>query len=432
MTNFKKITLLGISIGIIFSTGFLLGGRTKIQANFLYPKITNVPYDDINLDPIWKAWMLLDEKFAHATTTKQTTNQAHVWGMIEGLAESYNDPYTVFFPPQQSKSFEEDVRGTFGGIGTELSIKDKVLTVMAPLEGTPAKNAGVLAGDLIIKVDGESTRNMSIDDAVEAIRGEIDTEVTLTIARKGEHEFLDISIVRGKIEIPTLDSELRDDGVYVLSLYNFGGTATREVRQALREFIETDSKKLLIDLRGNPGGYLDAAVDISSWFLPVGKVVAIEDFGDTKDKYIHRSKGYNISKKDWRIAILVDGGSASASEIMAGALHEHEKAVLIGKQTFGKGSVQELVDVTNDTSMKITVARWLTPHGVSISNAGLTPDLEVDYTFEDMQAEIDYQFDAAVNYLNTGELNLPDGATNSETKSEEESSKEVDELEEIE
>jgi len=343
--------------------------------------------------------------------------------MIQGLAASYNDPYTLFMPPQEAQIFSEEIRGEFGGIGVEMGVRDNILTVIAPLKGTPADQAGILAGDLILEVDGTSTSNINVDEAVHMIRGEIGTKVVLTVARKGERELLHIPIVRDTIEIPTLDTTLRDDGVFVLSLYNFGGTATREVRSALRQFLKSGSDTLVIDLRDNPGGYLGAAVDIASWFLPIGSTVVTEDYGGNADPIVHKSKGYDITQPDWRIAVLVDGGSASASEILAGALREHNKAVLVGQRTFGKGSVQELLDITPDTSLKVTVARWLTPNGRSISNNGIEPDLIVPITRADMDAGRDPQLDAAVHYVLTGTLSSPATTTASSTREVEDDTK---------
>lgn len=421
----QKILLIGLTLLVTFAIGFVAGDKSKSVSSFTFSGSENVP-SDVDLNPVWEAWKILEEKFVPATTTEIASNQDHVWGIIEGLAASYNDPYTVFFSPEQSKQFEEEISGSFGGLGIELGIRDNLLTVIAPLKGTPAERAGLLTGDIIIEIDGKTTQRMDIDEAISLLRGEVGTTVTLTIAREGEQEFLTVPIVRDTIEVPTLDKELRDDGIYVLSLYNFGGTAIQEFRTALREFIDSDSTKLVIDLRGNPGGYLQAAVEIASWFLPLGEVVVTEDYGDSEDTIIHRSKGYDITESDWRIVVLVDGGSASASEILAGALSEHGKAVLIGENTFGKGSVQELVPVTEDTSLKVTVARWLTPHGNSISNTGLAPDLEVAITPEDIEADKDPQLDAAIEYLNTGVLPEPI------VKEEGESTEEVDDSEEIE
>jgi len=418
MNTQSRIALVTVTVLVAFALGFLLGGRTSTQATFLSSP-AGAP-ESVDLMPVWKAWELLDEKFVPATTTDPLGDSDKVWGLITGLADAYGDPYTVFLPPQRAKSFEEDIQGEFGGVGFEIGMRNGILTVIAPLKDTPAERAGIRSGDLILEVDGVSTQKMTVDDAVEAIRGEINTEVVLTIAREGEAELLTIPIVRDIIEIPTLDSELREDGIYVISLYNFGGTAVREMRAALREFVAEDGDKLLIDLRGNPGGYLEAAVEVASWFLPVGKPVVLEDYGDRENAFVHRSKGYDIMEDDWQIAILVDGGSASASEIVAGALQEHERAVLIGTQTFGKGSVQELVDVTEETALKVTVSRWLTPNGRSLSESGLMPNLEVELTTEDIETGLDPQFDAAITYLTTGELIAPELANEEDVEALEE------------
>lgn len=398
----KKWVILGVVAVVFFSGGLLVGTRGETQATLLLSGPEKVP-EGVDLAPVWKAWRLLDERFVPATTTEPLSAQDRVWGLIEGLAGSYGDPYTVFFPPREAESFQQEISGAFGGVGFEIGMRDGILTVIAPLKGTPAEKAGIKAGDLIVEIDGATTQKMNVDEAVALIRGEVGTDVVLTLAREGEREFIEVRVTRAVIEIPTMDTELRD-GVFIISLYNFGGTATREMRTALREFLGTGSNKLVLDLRGNPGGYLDAAVEMASWFLPLGETVVIEDYGADEDERVHRSKGYDITEDDWRIAILVDGGSASASEILAGALREHEKAVLIGEQTFGKGSVQELVDVTPDTSLKITVARWLTPLGHSISEQGLHPDLVVARTAEDFDADRDPQLDAALEYVRTGVL----------------------------
>lgn len=396
------LTILTV-IAFSFSAGIMAGKNITFGDVRAYKEDVGAP-EDIDLGPVWTAWSLLEQKFVPSSGSAVTSKEDRVWGIIEGLAHSYNDPYTVFLSPEKAASFEEDISGEFGGIGIEIGLRNNAITVIAPLKGTPAEQAGLRTGDSIVEINGSSTQNMTIDDAVTVIRGEVGTPVTLTVAREGENEFLTIEIIRDSIEIPTLDSEMRDDGIFVLSLYNFGGTANREIRTALRTFNESGAEKLLIDLRGNPGGYLDVAVEMASWFLPVGKTIVTEDYGDPERAIVHRSKGYDIMKDSWRVAILVNEGSASASEIVAGALQEHNVAVLIGETTFGKGSVQELVDVTEDTALKITIARWLTPNGVSISNNGLVPDLEVAFSPEEFEAGIDTQFETAVQYLHTGEL----------------------------
>lgn len=405
MNSIQKTGFAVASVILAFGVGFLFGERSS-NTVLSFSNLEGAPVT-VDLAAVWKAWGLLEEKFVPATTTKNTTHEDHVWGLIEGLADSYDDPYTVFLPPLKSQSFEEEIRGKFGGVGIEIGFRDNILSVIAPLKGTPGDAAGILSGDLIIEIDGQGTQSMTMDEAIDLIRGDVGTEVVLTIAREGEQEFLTIPVVRDIIEVPTLEHELRDDGVYVISLYNFGGTAVTEMRTALRDFIESDATKLILDLRGNPGGYLEAAVEIASWFLPIGKTVVVEDYGPKRDTMIHRSKGYDIIDDEVEIVILIDGGTASASEILAGALKEHNVGTLIGKKTFGKGSVQELVDVTENTSLKITIARWLTPNGISLSNNGLVPDYEVEITSDDIEAERDPQLDAALEYLNTGAIPEP-------------------------
>jgi carboxyl-terminal processing protease len=358
----------------------------------------------IDMAPVWDAWRLLDEKYVSASSTDVTTPQDRVWGMISGLASSYGDPYTAFMPPLEAESFEQEIQGSFGGIGAELGIRNEMLTVVAPLKGTPAEESGLLAGDVIMEIDKTSTQNMSIDEAIHLIRGEVGTVVVLTIARMGDVEPRTVSISRAIIDVPTLETEKIGDDVFRISIYTFNGIVVREMRTALREFVSSGRTRLILDLRGNPGGYLEAAVDIASWFLPAGTVVVTEDYGPHEDTKVHRANGNTIHKSSWRIAVLVDGGSASATEILAGALSEHGKAVLIGTQTYGKGSVQEVIDLTPDTSLKITVARWLTPKGVSLSHTGLTPDFVVKRSIEDYEAERDPQLDVALEYVRTGVL----------------------------
>jgi carboxyl-terminal processing protease len=407
MTSKRTIVLALATILLAFALGMFVGGRGLTQAGSINSTVAGAP-SGVDLAPVWAAWELLDEKFVPATTTSPLGDQEKVWGLISGLAASYEDPYTIFLPPQRSKSFEQDIQGSFGGVGFEMGMRNGILTIIAPLKGTPAEDAGLRPGDFILEVDGEPTNMMTIDDAVEQIRGEIGTEVVLTIAREGEQELLTVPIVRDTIEIPTLDTELREDGIYVISLYNFGGTAVREMRSALRDVLETESTDIIVDLRGNPGGFLEAAVEVASYFLPVGTPVVVEDYGEELGTYVHRSKGYDIAGDDWNMVVLVDGGSASASEILAGALQEHDKAVLIGEQTYGKGSVQELIDLTDTTSLKVTVARWLTPNGRTLSETGLAPDLTIPYSTADFEADLDPQFDAAIVYLTTGELVAPE------------------------
>lgn len=353
----------------------------------------------VDFAPFWTAWDLLDQKYVKPDNVK---DQDKVWGAISGLAQSFGDPYTVFFPPREAEYFQSEVRGNFGGIGVEIGIQDDTLTVIAPLKGTPAERAGMLAGDKIFKINATSTADLKLDEAISLIRGEKGTPVKLTVLHEGAKDTVEMSIIRDTINIPTVETKKRDDGVFVISLYNFSADSPTLFRGALREFVDSGYSNLVLDLRNNPGGYLEAAIDMASWFLPPGKVVVKEHFGKNKEDEVYRSKGYNIFNERLKFVILLNKGSASASEILAGALHEHGVAKLVGEKSFGKGSVQELLDVTPDTSLKVTVAEWLTPNGEQISGKGLTPDVSVARTLKDYEKKKDPQMDKAVDILLRG------------------------------
>jgi len=415
-------TVVIVLVGV-FAAGFAFGERAvppvqKVTA--LEGKEAPIGFkNSVDFSPFWTAWNTLNEKYVPATSTAVASDEQKVWGAISGLTSSVKDPYTVFFPPEEAKAFESEINGNFEGVGMEIGVKDEMLTVIAPLKGTPAERAGILPGDKILKINDEPSTTMRVDEAVKRIRGKKGTEVTLTLFREGKKVPLDLKVMRDVIDIPTLDTEvrngktvassdaedseskLRKDGVFVIRLYNFSANSPRLFRDALREFVQTGSNRLLLDLRGNPGGYLEAAVDMASWFLSVGKTIVTEDVGAKGVRNVHRSRGYDVFNKNLKMIILVNNGSASASEILAGALQQHHVAKLVGTQTFGKGSVQELVKITPDTSLKVTVARWLTPDGTSISLGGITPDVEVKLSPGDIEKKRDSQMDKAIELLTT-------------------------------
>ena len=356
--------------------------------------------ENVDFSAFGRAWKLINEKYVPASTTADSiNNQDKVWGAIQGLTSSLGDPYSVFFPPVEAKLFEADIRGNFEGVGMEVVAQDGAVVVVAPLKNSPAARAGILPGDRIVKIGDKSTANLSTEDAVQLIRGAKNTHVVLTIFRNGTKEPLEIDVVRDVIDIPTLDTKELPGGIFVIELYNFSAQSPNLFRGALREFILSGNDKLILDLRGNPGGYLEAAIDMASWFLAPGTVVVREDFGQSQEEKVYRSSGYDIFTDNLKFVILVDKGSASASEILAGALREHDKAVLVGDTTFGKGSVQELINLTPDTSLKLTIARWLTPENVSISELGIKPDYVVKYTALDREKGLDPQLDKAVEVI---------------------------------
>ncbi|TSC67953.1 MAG: hypothetical protein G01um101472_236 [Parcubacteria group bacterium Gr01-1014_72] len=404
-----------ILIGGSFFAGTVVG-RSDMRAEAPLPaNAESGKPESVDFSPFWRAWSVLNEKYVAAGTTTPDTER--VWGAIQGLAESLKDPYTVFFPPEEAKIFESDISGSFEGVGMEIAIKDGLLTVVAPLKGMPAERAGILAGDRILKINDTPASAMKVEEAVKLIRGPRGTSVRISVIREGAKASREISIVRDVIQIPTIETELRTgtttasltiggqtvplrtDDIFILRLFSFSATAPQQFREALREFIQSGSHKLIIDLRNNPGGYLEAAVDLGSIFLPVGTLIVTEDFGKNQKPIEYRSRGYDIFNDTLRLVLLVNNGSASASEILAGALREHGKATLIGEKTFGKGSVQELVKITPETSLKVTVARWLTPKGVSISEGGLLPDIEVKLTPEDVEKKRDPQLERAIEFL---------------------------------
>lgn len=399
----KKLALSLISLAVIsgvFAGGAFFGyyNRHSIEKiNVLFNKETGKPAQ-VDFSPFWTVWQTIESKYVE---NENLDSQKMVYGAIQGMLNSLGDPYSVFFPPQESKEFKDEMKGDFEGVGMEIGVRDSQLIVISPLKGTPAYNAGIKAGDKILKIDGKTTENMSAEEAARLIRGKKDTAVKLTILHKGEEKPLEISVTRGVIKIPVLDTEQKPNGIFIIKMYNFSGNSTNVFREALREFVFSGNDKLILDLRGNPGGYLESSVDIASWFLPAGKTVAREKFSNGEET-IFRSKGYNVFQR-LSFVILVNEGSASASEILAGALQEHGIAKLVGQKTFGKGSVQELIQVTPDTSLKLTIARWLTPNGRSISEQGLEPDFVVEFTKEDFEADRDPQMDKAVEILNNWE-----------------------------
>lgn len=400
--KYKIFLITTILVFVSFGLGVYLG-KSGENIGYKEPAVarstsTVISIEDMNA--FWTTWKLLDQKFVYTNKDAEKINDKDkLWGAIQGLAASYGDPYTVFMPPEESESFENDISGNFEGVGMELAVKEKNIVVVAPLKGTPAYKAGVKKGDVLISVDGKNIVGSSLDEAIKLIRGKAGTDVVLTFAREGAILPVEIKITRGIIDVPTADTEIKGD-VFVIKLYNFYALSSDKFRLALREFVESGNHKLILDLRGNPGGYLESAVDMASWFLPLGKIVVRENFGPDIEEQIYRSKGYDVFTNNLKMIILADSGSASASEILAGALQEHKIAKIVGTKTFGKGSVQELLKITPDTSLKVTIARWLTPNGTSISDGGLTPDYEVKMTEDDLKSDKDPQLDKAIEILN--------------------------------
>jgi len=403
--NYRKTAYVAVSIillCLVFGIGLYMGYSHRPEIDKVTSVVNKNPTFETTADftAFWKAWNVLKDKSIYSS---KLTDQDRVWGAISGLAAASGDPYTTFFNPEDNKLFKDEIKGSFGGIGAEIGMKDKILTIIAPLKDTPAWNAGIKKGDKILKIDKTATSELSTDAAINLMRGEKGTQVILTILREGESKTREVKITRDTIAIPTIDTEILPDGIFVIKFYSFSENSDNLFAKALNEFAASGNHKLVLDLRGNPGGYLDVAVNIASWFVDEGEVIVSEDFGASKKAQYYRSHGPKIFDNKLQFVVLVDGGSASASEILAGALREHGIATLVGEKTFGKGSVQELVEITPNTSLKVTVAKWLTPNGISISEQGLEPDIKVPFTLKDYEAKKDPQMDKAVEILKAKE-----------------------------
>ncbi len=369
----SKSIIIGSSIFIIFVIGFLLGSAMNNSVK------AETVLGDVVLDtPLFTSVKEnIDTKFVFwKSSSTLPTAKEREYGMIRGYVESYKDPYTVFFPPVEAKNFAETVKGSFGGVGMTVGMKDGHIVVIAPLKDSPSMKAGIKAGDIITAVDGKNMLGKNSEEAVSLIRGELDTPVTITVLHIDAKATTDIKIIRKEIKIPTLDIE-KKDGVFIIKLYNFSSESPDLFRNALDEFIKGKYSRLVIDLRGNPGGYLEAAVNMASYFLKNGQVVVSERQGKNEAVVNHRSSGIPGLPTNVKVVVLVDGGSASASEILAGALKDQGIAKIVGTKSFGKGSVQELINLADGASLKVTIAKWYTPNGINISESGIKPDIEV-------------------------------------------------------
>lgn len=389
-----SILVIGIAAG--FGGGFIFGkalGSKNGAADLI--SIEKIFLKSPTFDLINEGIDIIDEKYVDSDSVEVSSL---VYGAMEGMLGALNDSYSIFLRPKDSKVFEENVNGFFEGIGAEISMRDGILTVIAPLKNSPAERAGIKSGDKILYVDDTDTQPLSLDEAVQIIRGQKGTEVVLTVSREEEEGNLKISIVRDTIKIPNIFWEDKGDGIAYIALYHFTEKASGDFKDTVNEILKSDTEKIILDLRNNPGGFLEVAVDIAGWFVGSDKVVVTEDRGGKGENKIYRSHGSG-ALKDFSVVVLVNRGSASASEILAGALRDHLNIRLIGETTFGKGSVQELVKLSDRSSIKITVAKWLTPSGISIQDNGLEPDVLVEMTQEIFDERGDVQLEKAIEIL---------------------------------
>ncbi len=361
----------------------------------------------IDLATFWESWSTLDKKFYGELSTDKRTD-----GAISGMVAGLGDPYTVYLAPKQNKIFKSSIEGKFGGIGAELEIRNSLLTIVAPIQDTPAERAGLKAGDVILKIDGKAVDTMSFVDAIDAIRGEKDSSVTLNIARPNENEPFDVTLTRDTITIKSVKEEdsWNNQEYGYIRINQFGDDTSTFFQQYLEKILSENKKGIIIDLRNNPGGLVNKAVDMAGMLIPnkvnspdknlAERVVLRETFKSAPEE-VYRATNKAIAP-ELPIVVLLNEGSASASEIFAGALRDHGRATLVGVKSFGKGSVQDLVPLKNGGSIKVTIAHWLTPKGTEINEKGITPDVEVALGKDEKISTNDAQVAKALELLSAG------------------------------
>ncbi len=349
---------------------------------------------NVDFSLFWQVWNKIQNNYIDRPVGETQL----LYGAMSGLVSALKDPYSVFLEPQPAKDFQDDLSGKFEGIGAEIGIRDDLLTIISPLPESPAEKAGLKAKDRVTEIDGESTESISLTEAVRKIRGEKGTTVVLKVYRGKDNAFYDIPIVRDTIKLVSVRFEMKEDDVAYIRITNFNSDTDARFKQAVDQVLLENPQGIILDLRNNPGGYLDRAVTISSYWLPQGEVVVQEQFKEKENHTQYLANG-GAQLKDYPTVVLVNEGSASASEIVAGALRDHGLAQLVGQQTFGKGSVQSLENLSDGSAIKLTIARWLTPNGDQIDVIGLKPDFEVEITEEDVSAGEDPQLEKAAELL---------------------------------
>ncbi len=405
----KKYVVVYITIiiaVIFFGSGLLVGKYWNVKnqvtndtGSVEISKVINLnrtlnKSNSVDFKQFWDVWDKISKKFVTSTTEVNM-----FYGAVSGLVNSLNDPYSVYFPPQEAYAFAKDLSGEFEGIGSEIGVKEKQLVVVAPLPNSPAEKAGLRPGDYIIAINGTSTFGMGINTAVSMIRGTANTEVTLKVVREGWDESKDIKITRAKINIPAVLYSMKDNKIAYLRIMQFNEDTKGDFVKYVKKLQADGAKGMILDLRSNPGGYLQSAVDVLGHWITRGDVVVSQ-------------KGRNVSGTDLKsvgpvdlgnlkTVVLVNRGSASASEIVAGALQDYNKAVVIGEQTFGKGSVQDFEVLPDGSALKLTIAEWFTPKGTNINHLGIKPDIEIKEEWDKEKVGEDVMIDYALKLFSS-------------------------------
>jgi carboxyl-terminal processing protease len=372
------------------------------QLEFLYAgkvgsgQVIVDPATDVEFALLHGVWRLLLRHYIQPTDLEV---QPMLFGAASGLVDAVGDPYTTFMTPKQNNDFQQALQGKLEGIGAQLTLREGAVVVVAPLKGSPAQAAGLQPEDAIITVDDVDVTQENLNQVVQRIRGRKGTKVTLGILRKGEDELRSIAIVRDEIKVPSTEFEFRKTGsgsVGIITINQFGEATARDVEKEVRELLQKNVDGLILDVRFNGGGYLERAIEMVSMFIQQGEVVSVAR--KNMEPEHHYVNGRPLTT-DTPLVVLVNEGSASASEILAGALQDHSRAKIIGKKTFGKGTVQEVFELPGGSSIRITVAHWLTPNGKNLSTDGVEPDIVIERTMDQIREEVDPQMDAALEWL---------------------------------
>lgn len=392
-----KFALLVVIVGLAYWQGYK-HGRSGVVFEPKEFKIVNQKdvIQTVDYQLLWDAVKAVQDKYIE----KPPTPDKILYGAVKGAVESFGDPYTAFFEPTLLQSFKSDLAGEFDGIGAEIGKKDAMIVVVAPLEGMPAQRAGILAKDVIVEVNGESTSGWSVEQAVSKIRGPRGTKVELKLFREGKSAPFDVAIIRDKIEVKSVKLEYKEveqSGVKntfaIIRLSKFGDDTRQLMDKAVNDILIKSVNGIILDLRNNPGGYLNTAVELASYWVEGGKLVVREEHSQGAPLEYKASGGNRLAKIP--IVVLINGGSASASEILAGALQDYKIAKILGEKSFGKGSVQELIDLSGGSAVKVTVAKWVTPGGKNLNKEGLHPDIEVKLEEKDYVDGKDPQLERA-------------------------------------
>ena len=382
--------VIGLLVLISFSLGLMIGLWTNSGTALSFSKLLSSLPDSfaqtgVRTQTFTDVWESIQNRYVGGSQEPEKM----YYGALSGLVQSLGDPYSVFLDPEMTKEFSRELEGEFDGIGAEIGFKDNILTIVSPLRDSPASKAGLRAGDHVLHIDGKDTSNLSLSEAVALIRGEKGTTVRLELFRSEEDAPFTVDVTRDTITVESVQWRMIGSIAYI-EIIHFDSQSGTKFDQVLREALVQNPTGVVVDLRDNPGGYLEDAVHIASAFLPEsGQAVVIERFRDGKEE-IHSTERAG-TLVDLPVVVLANEGSASASEIVAGALQDHGRAKIVGKKTFGKGTVQDLEEFSDGSSLKLTIAEWLTPKKRSINKDGISPDIEVDRTIDDTEDDAQLQ-----------------------------------------